>query len=131
VTASPPHGDECRIVEHGSCAVCGSPTTVSVRRRDALVDDLSAARRHGHKLMHSTPADVFACDDCGLVFRNPAEVPVDLVDRYRMISTARRNSSGFTAWAEPGMPRTAIGYGRMVSRLVSGSSNWAPTPAGS
>src|SRR5690606_765611 len=53
------------------------------RDRAAVASDLAATVRHGHRLMLAAPTDVYCCARCGSLFRDPRDVPVDLVDRYR------------------------------------------------
>lgn len=67
----------------GQCVVCDATTVRLWRHRGAVRDDLGATVAVGHRLMLCDPSDVYRCATCGSLFRDPADVPDDLVDRYR------------------------------------------------
>jgi SAM-dependent methyltransferase len=65
-----------------SCALCGSTSTRLFRSARQIAIDLEPALARGVKLMHSSPVDVYGCEDCGTIFRDPARV-ADLEAWYR------------------------------------------------
>jgi SAM-dependent methyltransferase len=66
-----------------SCAVCGTASALLLRGEHEIAGDLQTSVASGHRLMQSNGTDVYACETCGSLFRDPTEVPRDLVDRYR------------------------------------------------
>jgi SAM-dependent methyltransferase len=49
-----------------------------------IANDLRTSIRTGNRPTQSNAIDVYACEACGSLFRDPAAVPRDLVDRYRV-----------------------------------------------
>ena len=65
------------------CAMCSGHRTNLLRTALEIASDLRPALARGDKLMHSYASDVFVCEECGTVFRDPERVPDDLLTCYR------------------------------------------------
>jgi SAM-dependent methyltransferase len=65
------------------CPFCGSANARLLLSADQIRTDLVPALVRGDKLMHSYAADLFDCEACATIFRDPTLVPRDLEQRYR------------------------------------------------
>src|SRR5687768_3904493 len=66
-----------------SCVVCGRGSPTVLRRAEELEADLQAAQQADGQLLHDEPVAVYGCAGCHSLFRDPASVGADVVDRYR------------------------------------------------